>query len=201
MKIDLGRLLHRRGMSQRELAERIGKTDGFISQLKNGKREASPETLEAIADALHVSLAELLTERRSVAVAGRVGAGAQVQLVDAYAKGEGLYHVVCPSDLPSRGVVAVEVSGDSMAPMIEAGDILIFSRHFIGVDEHALHRIAICETEDGRALVKQVRLGRDPGTFDLFSVNSAQHPPEYGVRLRWAAPYRRHLQKEDIERI
>lgn len=201
MKLDLRKTLKRRGIRQAQLADAIEVSPGYISQLANNQRTASQETLARIAEFLDVDVGELFDNPRPVAVAGRIGAGADVELVDAYAKGDGLYHIACPDDLPATGIVAVEVTGTSMQPLIQPGDVLLFSRHFIGIDEAAIDRVAIIETEDGRALVKLLRRGRDPGTFDLYSANAATNAPEYGVRLKWAAPYRRHLRGEDVERV
>jgi len=188
-------------MTQSDLADAVGVNKSFISEIASGKKKPSFETQQAIADALNVDVGALFQSRRPIAVAGRVGAGAHVDLVDANQKGDGLYHVACPDDLPTKGIVAVEVAGDSMLPLIEPGDVILFSRHFIGVDPSVLARVGICETEDGRALIKVIRPGREVGTFDLYSANAAVNGPEYGVRLKWAAPYRRHLRKEDVDRI
>lgn len=186
------------GMKASELAEALDISQPYLSQIENGKRRPSAALLQDIATILNVPVSLLYTDERPVAVAGRVGAGAQVELVDAYVKGDGLYHVACPHDLSEDRVVAVEVQGDSMSPIIQSGDILFFSRHFLGVDENAINRVSICETQDGRALVKYLRPGRDPGTFDLHSANNSNQT-EYSVPLKWAAPLRRHLAKEDIQ--
>jgi transcriptional regulator with XRE-family HTH domain len=44
-------LLEKEGVSRKELAERLGKTKGFVSQLLNGGRNL---TLRTLADILHV---------------------------------------------------------------------------------------------------------------------------------------------------
>lgn len=201
MKLKIREHRKRAGLTIAQLAERVDKSPGYMSMLERGANDKKPniELLNAIASALNVSPRSLLGGSARIAVAGRVGAGAAVELVDAYAKGDGLYHIACPDDLPAHGIVAVEVVGESMQPLIHAGDVLLFTRHFVGIDPGVLDHVGICHTEDGRALVKQIRKGREPGTFDLFSLNATANHPEYGVRLVWAAPYRRHLRKEDVE--
>lgn len=201
MKLRLGPVLHRRKIKQTTLADAVGVNKSYISEIVSGKKLPSMDVLSKIVEYLDVDPSEVMAPARSVPVVGYVGAGAAVELTDAYAKGDGMYHVACPEDLPAREVVAVEVTGQSMEPMIQPGDILFFTRHFMGVDERAVGNVAICETADGRALVKLIRPGRDKGTFDLYSINSALNGPEYGLRLRWAAPFRRHIRKEDVERI
>ncbi len=187
-------------MKARDLADAIDISQPYLSQIETGKRRPSAALLQDIATVLDVPVAALYANDRPVAVAGRVGAGATVELVDAYAKGDGLYHVACPDDLPASGIVAVEVQGDSMSPIIQSGDILFFTRHFVGVDENAINHVGICETTDGRALVKYIRPGREPHTFDLHSANNSNQT-EYAVHLKWAAPLRRHIAQQDIQTL
>lgn len=202
MKLRIREIRKKRGMTISQLAEMVDKGQPYLSLIERGAsgKRPSTELLADIAAALDVPASALIEDFRPVAVAGRVGAGAAIQLVDGYEKGDGLYHVACPDDLPSRRIVAVEVAGDSMAPLINQGDVLFFTRYFIGVDDAALNRVAICETVDGRALVKKIVAGRTPGTFDLISINPAT-PVEYGARLNWAAPLRRALSAEDVQRV
>ncbi len=202
MKLRIRELRKQRGLTIADLADMIDKTPGYISMLERGANQKKPSTtlLEEIARALDVPVHALISDNRPVAVAGRVGAGATVELVDAYAKGDGLYHVACPDDLPASGIVAVEVQGDSMSPIIQNGDVLFFTRHFVGIDENAINRVGICETADGRALVKYIRPGREPHTFDLHSANNSNQT-EYSVPLKWAAPLRRHISQQDIQRL
>ena len=127
---------------------------------------------------------------QTVAIAGKVGAGARVPLVDAYEKGDGP-QVQCPPGLGPHGIVAVEVEGDSMEPVYSAGDLLFYTRHALGVPDEVLGHRCVCEDENGLAWVKQVKPGRDPGTFDLISLNRGVDPM-WGVRLKWAARVRLH---------
>ncbi|MDO5658318.1 MAG: S24 family peptidase [Paracoccus sp. (in: a-proteobacteria)] len=194
----MGKILLDRGIKQRWLADELDTSPGYISNLISGKKLPSPKMLARIAEVLGVPSSMIISDSGAVAVAGKVGAGAAVDLIDAYEKGGGLFHVAAPDDLPPSGIVAVEVEGDSMLPMIEPGDIIFFTRHFYGVDPAVINSVGICQTEDGRALIKQIRQGREPDIFDLHSVNPAT-PVEYGVRLLWAAPWRRMLRKQDVE--
>lgn len=136
----------------------------------------------------------------SVAVAGRVGAGAMVDLVDAFVKGDGLYRVAVPDGLSPRGIVAVEVEGDSMAPIYQPGSILFYSRDTVGVPTEAIGRICVCEDTRGNAWVKVVRIGREEGTFSLISLNP-ESDNMHGVRLAWAAPVKFHLPPEYVQRL
>lgn len=198
--LDVRRYRQAKGWTLEELAERVSVDAGTISRIETGKRWVSEEMLGRLARELGVSRRALIIERAPIAVAGKVGAGATVELVDAYARGAGMYHIEAPPDVEPQNVVAVQVEGDSMAPMIPPGSVLLFSRQFEVVDPADLGRVVICETDDGYAWVKQIRPGRDPGTFDLYSANSGTDPI-YGRRVKWAARLRRMLPPEDVRRI
>ena len=49
-----------RGMTQKQLAEAVGITPLYLSQIERGTRTGSVATLKAIANALHVELDDLL---------------------------------------------------------------------------------------------------------------------------------------------
>lgn len=175
------------------------------------RNESSPKVANAVALAKAVGrsvdeIVQIGTEGMveavapSVAVAGRVGAGAQVDLVDAYAKGDGLYHIACPPQVSPHGIVGVEVRGDSMAPIYQPGDVLLYTRDTLGVPSEAIGKICICEDEDGRAWVKVVRTGSQEGTFSLISVNP-ESAHMHGVRLKWAAPVRLHPPAEFVTKV
>lgn len=50
-----------RGISQTELAERSKTTAQYLSQIENGKKQASLQVLLSVAEVLEISLNELLT--------------------------------------------------------------------------------------------------------------------------------------------
>lgn len=133
-----------------------------------------------------------------IAVPGHVGAGDEVYLTDDYAKGEGLYHVSCPTLINPHGVVAVEIRGDSMEPLYSEGDLLFYSRATAdGVPTEAVGKKVIAETVDGRVWVKHLKIGTDPGRFHLLSLNpTGQNMLD--ERVKWAAPVRLHLPKEFV---
>lgn len=49
-----------RGLSARELAEKVGIAQPYLSQLETGKREGTVETMKALADALAVTIDDLV---------------------------------------------------------------------------------------------------------------------------------------------
>lgn len=53
-----------RGMSQAELAERIGKKRSAVGNYENGTREPDLDTIEALADVFNVAMADLLGDEK-----------------------------------------------------------------------------------------------------------------------------------------
>ncbi len=204
--------------------ERLGLSDNALSQragmsrdgIRNWRRRldagedaagATIGALSGIAKVLGVSETWLIhglgdgpEGENNVAVAGRVGAGAEVDLEDAYTKGDGLYHVACPPQLSPSGIVAVEVTGDSMSPAYPPGTVLFYGRDTLGVPTEAIGRICVCEDVDGRAWVKHLKTGSSEGTFSLISINP-EAENRHGVRLKWAAPVKLALPPEYVKRI
>ncbi|MCW1934556.1 S24 family peptidase [Pararhodobacter zhoushanensis] len=198
--------LHESGRSMRDVAIASGVSYEQLKKFKQGKSEkTNAEDAAALAAALGHSVESLLgtagvSVRSMIAVAGRVGAGAIVNLTDDHTKGEGLYQIICPPQIQPSGVVGVEIEGDSMVPIYHPGDVLLYSRHALGVPSEALNRICVAEDMDGHAWVKQVRIGTEHGLFNLISANpSGQNMLD--VPLKWAAPVRLHLPAEFVKRV
>lgn len=55
-----------RGLTQAALAEKIGRTGSYVSEIEIGTRDARPELLQAIAEALGVSITRLERRRAKV---------------------------------------------------------------------------------------------------------------------------------------
>lgn len=203
MKLRIRELRSERGLTLQELAAEAGVSRSYLNELELGMKTINAARLRQIAAALDVSVTDLIEDDPAgsmVAVAGKVGAGALVDLVDAYEKGDGLYHVACPPQLRPHDIVAVEVKGDSMAPVYQPGDVLFYAREAFGVPTEAIGRICVAEDEDGRVWVKEVRIGAAEGTFSLLSINpQAEH--RHGVKLKWAAPVRMSLSADLVKRV
>lgn len=143
---------------------------------------------ERIAAALDVAPAELLGPRAQIThVAGYVGAGAEVIPFDDHPQGSGLDAVLCPQGLNPEKTVAVRVRGDSMAPLVQDGWLLFYSRDPEAELSQVLGKTCIVKLLDGRMLVKQVRRGPVVGRFNLHSINA---PVMEDISLEWASPVR-----------
>ena len=178
------------GYTQEAMAELLEISVGLYNGLETGKRRMNETYMEGIASILGVPVSEIIIEDRpTVSIAGKVGAGAKVPVFDVYEKGDGP-QVEVPSHLPSTGIVAVEVEGDSMEPVYSAGDILFYSRvSHEGVPDDVIGHRCVCEDEDGMGWVKQVKAGDEPGRFHLISLNPGGDSM-WNKRLKWAARVR-----------
>ena len=159
--------------------------------VENGDRRGiTTETLASLAVVLETTGAWLLegvgpgiAQQSSVAVVGRIGAGAEILPEFEQIPPEGLFQVELPIPLPPH-TVAFTVEGDSMWPRYNAGDVVVCDER-----EHDITGIvgreAAVRTGDGKRYLKTIRRGQVAGTFDLESHNA---PPIRNVTIEWAAP-------------
>lgn len=199
--------ISRTGRTPAEIARRAGITYDKLRNLRQGKsRTTNVDDAMRVAAAFGVSLEDFYNGNLSnidlrIAVAGRVGAGASVELVDAYAKGEGLYHVACPPQISPTGVVAVEVVGDSMEPVYSEGDVLFYTRNsHEGLPAEDVGKKCIVADMDGRVWVKQVQRGTAAGLFNLVSINPGAQTV-WDVAIQWAARVRFHMPADLIQKL
>jgi phage repressor protein C with HTH and peptisase S24 domain len=194
------------GVSLRAIATHSGVSYDQLKALKQGKaKTTNVDDAMRVAAAFGVILEDFYAGRfdnqiAKIAVAGRVGAGATVELVDAYAKGDGLYHVICPPQIAPTGVVAVEVAGDSMEPVYSEGDVLFYARnsHDGILAEDIGRKCVVCDAA-GRAWVKQVQRGTQPGLFNLISINPGAQTA-WDVPIEWAARVLFHMPAEFVKK-
>lgn len=81
---------------------------------------------------------------------------------------------------------AVQDRSGSVAPLAYEGDYLIFQAKYEGVSDRDIGRPCICRTEDGRDLVRILRLGDKPNCYHLTPLN-IYAAPEMNVPLQHAA--------------
>lgn len=117
--------------------------------------------------------------------AGYVGAGAEVNLVDDFPKGDGLEEVDIPPGVPDDAVVVI-VRGDSMYPRYFEGERLFYIRDYQSPAE-LLNRECVVKIADGRIYVKVIRRGSTNSHFNLESWN-ANTPTLEDQVIEWAAP-------------
>ena len=117
------------GITQAEVARRLGWSPSNYARLERGRVTPSLKSLEAIARVLDVPLSRLTSEDplpAEVPVIAFVSAGEGIEFTDqGYPSGGGMYYVDRPPSFTDPQGFGVEVSGDSMIPKYEEGQVVI----------------------------------------------------------------------------
>ncbi|MGP9790668.1 XRE family transcriptional regulator [Roseinatronobacter sp. NSM] len=202
MKLRIRKIRQAMGLTLEQLATTAGISRSYLNELELGAKTINANRLDQVARALSVRVEDLIDrEPVPIAVAGRVGAGARIPLVDGFEKGSGLFHVACPPQLPVHNIAAVEVVGDSMMPAFSSGSVLFFTRHaHEGVLDEDIGRTCIIEDSEGNAWVKLLKRGSEPGLFNLVSLNPTSESA-WDQRVKWAARVRMSLPEDLVERL
>lgn len=175
----------------REGAERVGAIYDTYAQHENGTRGFRADTAQKYARALGVEAEWLLygkgkPGRRGVPILGQVAAGAEGDFTDDFDMGAADDWL--DPEL-TEGRIALRVTGDSMLPLAQSGDIAVFGPRHDNPGDMVNKRV-MARLADGRKLFKVLRPGRKAGTFDLYSLNSAYDPIE-DAKLEWVLPLER----------
>ena len=127
--IRLSELRKSKGLSQKQLAEKLSIAQNTLSQYETGKRDPDTETLKRIGEFFNVSIDFILgnehnTEKRKgikIPVLGRVQAGIPVEAVEEIIDYEEIIE-----EMANQGeYFALQVRGDSMEPKFSEGDVVI----------------------------------------------------------------------------
>jgi repressor LexA len=169
-------------LKQNELAERLGVSQATISRWLSGKH--LPDFLQA--QILERTAAEMgiLSPARNglktiivLKVVGIVGLGESVEWAG---DDDSLGEIELPFPVPD-GCIALEARGDSMAPRVQNGEVLVIRAD--GTDISAvIGKQAVVKVKDGPYLFKTVRRGYEPNRFNLESFNA---PLRESVEIEW----------------
>lgn len=172
--------MERKGFSRRGLSLKAGLGPTGIRDLMEKTDNPGIGTLHQVAEALDVPF-ETISGASGVPLAGKIGAGGQI----VYYPEDGDTVLVPRPPLAPGPLMAFEVSGDSMLPKYEPGDIIYARRDHDGVLPEYLGGYCAVRLSDGGTYLKRLTTGTELGRYTLLSLNAADM---VNVEVEWAAP-------------
>src|ERR1700751_788058 len=180
--------LKKTGKSKGGLARVMGVRAGAVSEILGGQRLIKASEVAIIMEYLELNY---------VPIMGRIGAGAVIESEYEQVPPEGLGEVELPFPI-SGETVAFEVTGDSMLPKYENGDVIVVYRE----QRHPLTKFyseeAVVRLKTGQRYLKTVERGKAPNTVNLTSFNAK---PINGVKLEWIGEICVALPRAQIARM
>lgn len=177
-------LIDERGFNMKSLSKAAGRSESFVSDILKKNAVPSVEGMAGLAQVLGVPMAAIMepwvVSYQVVRVIGAVSAG------EAWEPAEDvLGEIELRAD--DGEPIALEVRGDSMAPVYRNGEFLIGAKRYSGQMERLAGRDCILMTEDGSRYVKFLMRSSVRGRFDLRSYNPAYEDIRNQL-IAWAAP-------------
>jgi phage repressor protein C with HTH and peptisase S24 domain len=168
-----------KGFSRRGVSVKLGGPTLLRDVLE---KTANPGigTLHKIAEAIDMPLSDMIGGDR-VELAGTIGAGGTI----AFFKDDHELETVPRPPLAPGPLMALVVSGVSMLPKYEEGDIIYVRRDHEGVLPEYLGGYCAVHTSDGGTYLKILTAGSEPNRYTLRSLNAADME---NVEVIWAAP-------------
>lgn len=182
------RALERTGKSKGGLAQAMGVRAGAVSEILSGIRLIKASEIEPIVEYLELNL---------IPIMGRIGAGATIEPEYEQVPPEGLGEVELPFPIWDE-TLAFEVSGDSMLPKYENGDVILVYREQRHPISSFYGEEAAVRLKSGERYLKTIERGSSSGLVNLKSFNAK---PINGVKLEWIGEICLTLPRGQIARL
>jgi repressor LexA len=182
------RALKKPGKTKGGLARAMGVRPGAVSEILGGQRLIKLSEMGPITEYL---------ELNSVPIMGRIGAGAVIEPDIEQVPPEGIGEVQLPFPIP-EDILAFEISGDSMSPKYENGDVIVVYREQRQPLASFYGEEAAVRLKSGERYLKTIERGKSPSTVNLTSFNAK---PINGVKLDWIGEICVTLPKAQIQRM
>lgn len=174
--------MKRGGWSMKTLSLAAGMGETFVRDMLERGSNSKISSLKHVASILGVSVGYLINEESgSSPIVGRIGADTSGEII--YGNGDGGFGDVITPPGAGPDSVAVEVLGYSMGTFVD-GALIFYSDVKGAPTDEMLGDMVVVGLEDGRALLKKLMRGSQPGLYDLESVNG---PIMRDQRVVWAA--------------
>lgn len=174
------------GLTQAEVARRLGWSPSNYGRIEHGRITPSLRSLEAISEALGVPVSDLAHEpgpSGQVPVVAFASAGPGIAFTDqGYPAGAGMYFIDRPAGFSDPNGFGVEVSGDSMVPKYDDGQVVLVDTR----KRPASGDYAVVGLMGGEKYIKRYR--ESGGMVVLESVNPLYPPvvvPPHEVRFAY----------------
>ncbi|MBQ8751461.1 MAG: helix-turn-helix domain-containing protein [Candidatus Gastranaerophilales bacterium] len=168
----LKKIIEEKRITLTTLAMKSGFSRQHIARILKGETNVGIESLEMICEACGIKLSDLYTESSlssgiKIPVIGRIPAGIPIEAVEEILD----YEEITPEMARTGEYFALKVQGDSMAPQIMNGDILIIKKQ----DSAESGDVCVVFVNGDDATLK--RLQKDENGIALIPNN-----PAYGIR-------------------
>ena len=168
-----------KGLTQSEVARHIGITQNNYSYWENGKVKIDNDSLKKLADFFDVSVDYILGRDISldnsrgrgvrIPVYGEIAAGVPIEAIEDIID----FEEITPELAASGEFLALSIKGDSMAPRIQNGDVVIIRRQ----ENVENGNIAAVIVNGDSATLKRVKM--DENGIWLLPLNPAFEPIFY----------------------
>lgn len=162
-----------KGVTQQELADRLGVHSVTMSKLERGKMQLTTKWISRIAEALGVEQGDVwkpTSFEERVLLAGGIGGGA-IQDWNLAKKQHYSFHT---EDFFDESSFWIGVSDESLAPFFHWGDVLKFTIYY-EADSRCENRLALIVTDDDRQLLGTLERYSEEGRIDLRAINGLTH--------------------------